>query len=255
MRLEGKVALVTGGGSGIGAATARLFAQEGAAVVITGRRHACLEEVVREITQSGGRACSAPGSITSDHDVRAAARCAVETYGKIDILVNNAGNVLHTGWLHEMSDEAWQETLDVFLHGVFRMCRAVIPHMMQNSGGAIVNISTIASMYAIPGFFAHPYAAAKGAVNILTRTIAIQYAPHKIRCNAVCPAGVDTPILDPLKADPQIWNSFNASHPLGRVGQPEEVAQAVLYLASGEAAWLTGVLLTMDGGLTAKSGV
>jgi len=253
MKLKGKVALITGGGSGIGEATAKLFTKEGASVVITGRRKEKLEHVVRAITQSGNRASASSGSVTNDADIRAAVDLTVRTYGKIDILVNNAGNVLHTGWLHEMSDQAWSESLDVFLTGVFRMCRAIIPHMMKNQSGSIINISTIAAVYAIPGWFAHPYAAAKAGVNILTKTIAIQYAGHKIRCNAICPAGVDTPILDGLKSNPKVWESFNASYPLGRVGRPEEIAQAALYLASDESAWTTGTIITLDGGMTAKT--
>ena len=252
MRLRGKVALITGGGSGIGKSTARLFAKEGAAVVITGRQKERLEEVVSEIIRSGGRAAAAPGSVTNDVDIQTAVELVVRTYGKIDILVNNAGNLIHSGWLHEMSDPAWTETLDVFLNGVFRTCRAVIPYMIKNQGGSIVNVSATASMFAIPGFYAHAYAAAKAGVNILTRTIAIQYASHKIRCNAVCPAGVDTSMLDGLRADPMVWKSFNASYPLGRVGRPEEIAQAILYLASDEAAWTTGTIITLDGGITAK---
>lgn len=252
MRLKEKVALITGGGSGIGKSTAGLFAKEGAAVVITGRRKERLEEVVSAITRSGGHAIAAPGSVTNDTEVRAAVELTVRTYGRIDILVNNAGNLIHSGWLHEMSDQAWTESLDVFLNGVFRTCRAVIPHMIKNQGGSIVNVSATASTFAIPGFYAHAYAASKAGVNILTRTIAIQYASHKIRCNAICPAGVDTSLLDALRADPKVWKSFNASYPLGRVGRPEEIAQAILYLASDEAAWTTGTIVTLDGGITAK---
>jgi len=252
MRLKGKVALITGGGSGIGKSTAGLFAKEGAAVVITGRRKEKLEEVVSTITRSGGHALPAPGSVTNDAEVRAAVELTVRTYGKIDILVNNAGNLIHSGWLHEMSDQAWTESLDVFLNGVFRTCRAVIPYMIKNQGGSIVNVSATASTFAIPGFYAHAYAASKAGVNILTRTIAIQYASYKIRCNAICPAGVDTSLLDALRADPKVWKSFNASYPLGRVRRPEEIAQAILYLASDEAAWTTGTIVTLDGGITAK---
>ena len=252
MRLKGKVALITGGGSGIGKSTAGLFAKEGAAVVITGRRKEKLEEVVSTITRSGGHALPAPGSVTNDAEVRDAVELGVRTYGKIDILVNNAGNLIHSGWLHEMSDQAWTESLDVFLNGVFRTCRAVIPYMIKNQGGSIVNVSATASTFAIPGFYAHAYAASKAGVNILTRTIAIQYASYKIRCNAICPAGVDTSLLDALRADPKVWKSFNASYPLGRVGRPEEIAQAILYLASDEAAWTTGTIVTLDGGITAK---
>lgn len=253
MKLKGKVALITGGGSGIGESTARLMAREGAAVVLTGRREENLKNVAREITRSGGKASAVVGSVTSERDVRAAVEAALATYGRIDVLVNNAGNLIHTGWLHEMSDEEWSQPLDVFLNGVFRTCRAVIPHMLGNPGGSIVNVSTVSAMRAIPGFYAHSYASAKAGVNILTKNIAIQYADRKIRCNAVCPAAVDTAMLDGLRADPKVWESFNASYPIGRVGRPEEIARAIAYLASDEAAWVTGSILTMDGGITAKA--
>lgn len=253
MKLQGKVALITGGGSGIGEATARLMAREGAAVVVTGRQEQKLRNVVDQIVGDGGQAVAAAGSVTSDRDVRAAVEMARARFGKIDVLVNNAGNLVHAGWLHEMSDETWSQTLDVFLNGVFRACRAVIPHMLKNQGGSIVNVSTISAMVAVPGFYAHAYASAKAGVNILTKNIAVQYAGQKIRCNAVCPAAVDTPMLDGLRADPKVWESFNASYPIGRVGTPNEIAVAIAYLASDDAGWVTGTILTMDGGMTAKA--
>ncbi len=253
MRFRGKVAVITGGGSGIGEATARLMAADGAVVILTGRREEKLAAVAREIREAGGKADAVAGSVTSDGDVRAAVELAVNRHGGIHVLVNNAGSFIEAGWLHETSDQGWTQTLDVFLNGTFRTCRAAIPHMQAGGGGAIVNVSSVSALVAVPGFFAHAYACAKAGVNILTRNIAIQYAEFGIRCNAVCPAAVDTTMLDGLRADAKVWEAFNASYPVGRVGRPDEIARAIAYLASEEAAWVTGTVLTLDGGITAKT--
>lgn len=252
MRLDKKVAIVTGGGSGIGEAIARLFAKEGARVVITGRRKEVLEKVVEGISKAGGDAIAIPGSVTAEADVQKAVQSSLKTFGQIDILVNNAGNLFHAAPLHETTDEVWDETIDIFLKGVFRFTRAVIPTMIQQGGGSIVNISTIAALKAIPGYPAHAYSAAKAGVNMLTKTIAIEYAKAKIRCNAVCPAGVDTPGVASMVSDPKNRAGFDAMHPLGRMGLPEEIAEAVLYFASDESRWTTGSILTVDGGVMAQ---
>lgn len=252
MRLNKKVAIVTGGGSGIGEAIARSFAKEGARVVITGRRKEALEKVVEGISKAGGDAIAIPGSVTAEADVQKAVQSSLKTFGQIDILVNNAGNLFHAGPLHETTDEVWDETIDIFLKGVFRFTRAVIPSMIQQGGGSIINISTVAALKALPGFPAHAYAAAKAGVNMLTKTIAIDYAKASIRCNAVCPAGVDTPGVASMISDPKMRAWFDAMHPLGRMGMPQEIAEAVLYFASDESRWTTGSILTVDGGVMAQ---
>jgi NAD(P)-dependent dehydrogenase (short-subunit alcohol dehydrogenase family) len=252
MRLDKKVAIVTGGGSGIGEAIARSFAKEGARVVITGRRKEALEKVVEGISKAGGEAIAIPGSVTAEADVQKAVQSSLKTFGQIDILVNNAGNLFHAAPLHQTTDEVWDDTIDIFLKGVFRFTRAVIPTMIRQGGGSIVNISTILALKALPGFPAHAYAAAKAGVNMLTKTIAIDYAKAKIRCNAVCPAGVDTPGVASMISDPKIRAGFDAMHPLGRMGMPEEIAEAVLYFASDESQWTTGSILTVDGGVMAQ---
>jgi NAD(P)-dependent dehydrogenase (short-subunit alcohol dehydrogenase family) len=251
-RLHEKVAVVTGGGTGIGEAIARRFADEGARVAITGRRKAVLDRVVADIVHAGGRAMALPGSVTNERDVRAAVASAHDAFGRIDVLVNNAGNLFHAGLLHETTDQVWNETIDVFLTSVFRFSRAVIPHMLEQGGGVIVNISTVSALKAMPGFPAHAYAAAKAGVNMLTKTIAIQYAKQGIRCNAICPAGVDTPGVAAVTSDPVSRAGFDAQHPVGRMGRPEEIAAAATYLASDEAVWTTGVILAVDGGVTAQ---
>jgi NAD(P)-dependent dehydrogenase (short-subunit alcohol dehydrogenase family) len=242
-RLEGKVALITGGNAGIGEAIAKLFAQEGAAVVITGRRKEMLERVVGEIKP--GRALAVAGSVTDDAHARSAVDQAVRTFGKLNVLVNNAGIGAFGKTLHETDDATWDEVLAVNLTGVFRVTRAAIPAMLSAGGGSIVNISSIASLVGIPLLPA--YAASKGGLDSLTRCLAIDYAKQGIRCNAVNPGLVDTPISDPARLA-QVLSDY----PLGRPGTPEEVAKLVLYLASDESAWVTGAIFPIDGGMTAR---
>ena len=252
MRLARKVAVVTGGGTGIGEAIASRFALEGARVAITGRRKETLEGVASAIERAGGRALALPGSVTDEGDVRRAVEATLRAFDRIDVLVNNAGNLFRAGWLHETSDRVWNDTIDVFLTGVFRFTRAVIPHMLAQGGGSILNISTVTALKAMPGFPAHAYAAAKAGVNMLTKTVAIQYAQQGIRCNAICPAGVDTPGVTGVTSDPTQRAAWEALHPVGRIAKPEEIAAAAVYFASDESVWTTGSILTVDGGVSAQ---
>ena len=252
MRLKNKTAIVTGGGSGIGEAIALRFAQEGARVAITGRRKEALERVAKAIELAGGHALALPGSVTNEADVRLAVEATLRSFGRIDVLVNNAGNLFYAGPLHETTDQVWNDTIDLFLTSVFRFSRAVIPHLLKQGSGSIVNISTVVALKAMPGFPAHAYAAAKAGVNMLTKTIAIQYAKQGIRCNAICPAGVDTPGVASLTSDAKQRAGFDAMHPVGRMGRPEEIAHAAVYFASEESAWTTGSILSVDGGVTAQ---
>ena len=251
MRLERKIAIVTGGGTGIGEAIAKVFAREGATVAITGRRKDQLERVVGDIERKGGQALALPGSVTSESDVQEAVATTVRSFGRLDILVNNAGNLFHTARLHETTDQIWDETFDVFMKGTFRFIRAAIPQMLQQGGGSILNISTIAGLKAVPGFEAHAYPAAKAGVIMLTKTVAVHYAKENIRCNCICPAGVITPPVADMLKDPQAKAWFESVHPAGRLGQPEEIAEATVYFASDESRWTTGSILSVDGGVTA----
>jgi len=251
MRLENKVAIVTGGGSGIGEAIAKVFTREGAKVAITGRRKNELDRVVRKIEGQGGQSLALPGSVTNESDVRDAVATTVRTFGRLDILVNNAGSLFHAAPLHETPDRIWDETFDVFMKGTFRFIRAGIPQMLQQGGGSILNISTVGGLKAIPGFEAHAYQAAKAGVIMLTRTMALHYAKQNIRCNCICPAGVVTPGAAGVLEDPQTKAWFEGLHPLGRLGQPEEIAEAAIYFASDESRWTTGSILTVDGGVMA----
>ena len=251
MRLDKKIALVTGGGTGIGEAIAKAFAREGAKVAITGRRKEELGRVVKDITQSGGHALALQGSVTNDSDIRSAVEATVRTFGRLDILVNNAGNLFYAGPLHETSDQIWDETFDVFMKGTFRFIRAAIPVMLKQGGGSILNVSTVAGMKAIPFFQAHAYQAAKAGVNMLTKSVAVEYAKQGIRCNCICPAGVLTAPVQEMLKDPKAKALFEGIHPMGRLGQPEEIAQAAIYFASDESHWTTGSILTVDGGVMA----
>src|SRR3989454_892694 len=252
MRLADKVAMVTGGGPAMAAAIATTFAGEGAGVTTTGRRKEILDEIADSITAAGGRALAVPGSVTEEADVQRAVQATLATFGRVDVLVNNAGSLLHAGPLHETADEIWDDVLDVFLKSVFRFSRAVIPHMQRQGGGSIVNIGSALGLKASLAFPVHPYAVAKAGVAMLTKTIAVHYAKDGIRCNCVAPAVTETPLLESRLTDPAVRKAMEARVPLGRLGRPDDIAQAVLHLASDEAAWTTGTILTVDGGIMAQ---
>lgn len=251
MRLKNKVALVTGGGSGIGKGIARLFAAEGAKVAIMGRRGNILAEAINEIGHGDGSMLAISGSITVEDDVQRTVLSTLEAFGRIDILVNNAGDQYHTGSLHETTDEAWDESLDVFLTGPFRLMRAVIPHMLAQGSGSIVNIASLAALKARAWSPVHAYGAAKAGLVMLTKSVAIEYAKQHIRCNCICPARVDTPSVAADMSLPGRRSAMDAHHPAGRIGQPEDIAYAALYFASDESGWTTGTVLPVDGGVMA----
>jgi NAD(P)-dependent dehydrogenase (short-subunit alcohol dehydrogenase family) len=251
-RLEGKVAIVTGGNAGIGEAVAKRFAAEGAAVVITGRRQSELDRVMSGIRHNKGKGLAVAGSVTDELHVRDVMQRTLDSFGRIDILVNNAGIGDFGKRIHETDDATWATLLDVNLTGVFRMTRAVVPQMLKQGRGAIVNISSVASLVGIPG--APAYAATKGGVDALTRALAIDYAKDGIRCNIVNPGLIDTPMAAPLMANPDMLQPILNHYALRRPGTPEEVANMVLYLASDEAGWVTGGTFTIDGGMTVSKG-
>jgi len=247
-RLSGKVAVVTGGNAGIGEAIARSFAREGALVVITGRRQGELDRVVRDIVREQGKAFAVAGSVTDESHVQETVRRAVLQFGRLDILVNNAGVGDFGKRLHEIDDTTWMRVLDVNLTGVFRMTRAALPQMLEQGMGAIINISSVASLIGIPALPA--YAASKGALDALTRALAIDYAKEGIRCNVVNPGLINTPMAASLMSNPEQLDPILSHYPIRRAGKPEEVANMVLYLASDEAAWVTGGTFPIDGGMT-----
>ncbi len=248
MRLQDRVAIVTGGGSGIGEAIARAFAAEGASVIVADRNVARAAIVVEAIESAGGRALAVPVEVTDAQSVGQMAQQALQGYGTVDILVNNAA-ISQGDDILTFDEESWDHNLAVVLKGVFLCSKAVLPAMIEQRRGAIVNI---ASVNGLTGLGEEAYSAAKAGVINLTQNMVIKYGQHNVRANVICPGTIQTPIWAArLQEDPQIFDKLARWYPLGRVGQPEDVAKAALFLASDDAAWVTGTTLTVDGGLMA----
>lgn len=246
MKFSGKVVIITGGSRGIGKATANLFAKEGASVVITAKNNARLQSAVKELGVVGF-----VGDIRRSNDVENVVKKTLDEFGKIDILVNNAGIFPDVKPLHETSEEEWNEIIDTNLTGQFRFTKAVIPHMMKN-GGCIVNVSSDAGLKSFENFEADSYSATKAALIHLTKTWAIEYAKYKIRVNCICPGIVETDMTEPYLRTEADRAMAIAEHPIGRIGNPEDVAKAILYFASEDSSWITGAILPVDGGITTK---
>lgn len=247
MKLSGKVAIVTGSSRGIGKSVAQIFVQEGAEVTITGRDKERLEKTANEIDN----VYPVVGDIRNENDVQNVVKQTMEKFGRIDILVNNAGIFPEIKPLHKISDEEWNEVIDVNLTGQFRFTRAVIPFMEKN-GGSIINVSSDAGLKAFENFEADAYTASKGALVLLTKAWAIEYAKSKIRVNCVCPGVVYTDMTKPYLSSESDRQIAATEHPVGRIGTVEDVAKAILYFASNDSAWTTGAILAIDGGAAAK---
>jgi len=246
MKFSGKVVIITGGSRGIGKATASLFAKEGASVVITAKNNARLQSAAKELGVVGF-----VGDIRRSNDVENVVKKTLDEFGKIDILVNNAGIFPDVKPLHETSEEEWNEIIDTNLTGQFRFTKAVIPHMMKN-GGCIVNVSSDAGLKSFENFEADSYSATKAALIHLTKTWAIEYAKYKIRVNCICPGIVETDMTEPYLRTEADRAMAIAEHPIGRIGNPEDVAKAILYFASEDSSWITGAILPVDGGVATK---
>lgn len=250
MRLAGKTALVTGAGSGIGQAIAERFAAEGARVTVAGRTRESVAQTVAHITGRGGAAMPAGADVTDAAAVQAMVADTLSAMGSIDILVNNAGKAIGDGIL-ETDVDTWDLDLAVVLRSVFVCTKAVLPGMIAQRQGAIVNISSVNGM---TGLGEEGYSAAKAGMINFTQNVAIRYGPSRIRANCICPSTIRTPIWDDvLERDPNVFERLAAWYPLGRVGEPDDVANAALFLASDEASWITGATLAVDGGLLAGS--
>jgi cyclopentanol dehydrogenase len=250
MRLAGKVALITGGARGMGAAEARLFAREGARVVIGDVLDAEAHAVEADIRAKGGEAVFVHLDVTSEADWQRAVGSTVERFGKLDVLVNNAG-LGAASRLEDTPVEAWDRVMDVNAKGVFLGTKAVIPAMRRAGGGSIINISSQLGLVGMEDS-SPQYQASKGAVRLLTKLTALQYARERIRANSVHPGPIVTAMTERRRADPATYQRMISRIPLGRYGEADEVAYGVLYLASDEAAFVTGSELVIDGGWTAQ---
>jgi NAD(P)-dependent dehydrogenase (short-subunit alcohol dehydrogenase family) len=252
MRLAGKAAVVTGGGTGIGAATALAFAREGAAVVVAGRRPGPLQEVVGQIEAMGGAAYAVTADVGRSADVTALVAAALEATGGIDVLVNNAGQELVASVV-DTTEDWWDRVLDTNLKSIYLIARELLPHMFERGNGSVINVASQLGLVGARNFAA--YTASKGGVINLSRSMALDCAGKGVRVNALCPGAIDTPLLRRQFEDregPQgTIDHLAGLHPLGRLGRPAEVAPAAVFLASDESSFVTGSALVVDGGYVA----
>jgi NAD(P)-dependent dehydrogenase (short-subunit alcohol dehydrogenase family) len=249
MRLKGKVALVTGGGTGIGKAIALEFVKEGAKVAITGRRLNKLQEAVDVMRKSGGEAIAITGDVSKPAEVDRMVKTTVDTFKRLDILVNCAG-VLYSANLAQHTQKIWDETIDINLKGSFLCIQRAVPEMLKQGKGKIISISSIAGQIGFPNSAA--YCASKGGIMGMTKALAMELAPLKINVNDIAPGDTETPLNEHLLRDPEYLRGRVENTPYGRVGKVSDIAPAAVYLASDESDFVNGITLTVDGGLIIK---
>ncbi|MEM0365323.1 MAG: SDR family oxidoreductase [Candidatus Nitrosocaldus sp.] len=246
MILKDKIALITGASRGIGEATARIFAKNGAKVAMLARDFERLRSVASSID---GDTLPIKADVTDEKDVQAAVNTVLKKYDRIDVLVNNVGYINDPTSFHMMHDEDWNMLINLNFISTLRMTRAVLPIMIDQKNGCIINISSVAGIkaYRIP---LSVYNAVKAGIIMFTKSIALEYAKYNIRCNCVCPGTVRSKFLEPYLEDAEAREELSKLQPLGSIGEPEDVANAILYLASDNARWVTGTMLIIDGGLS-----
>lgn len=251
-RLAGKVTLITGSGGGQGRAAAVLFAREGARVVVSDVNVAGGEETVRLVEKAGGQAIFHAADVSKAADVEALVARATRAYGALHVLYNNAAIWGHgDDFVTELGEETWDRIVSVNLKGVYLGCKYGIPALIAAGGGSVINTASAAGLIGSRNR-SHAYSATKGGVIALTRAMAVAYARRGVRVNAICPGGVDTPMIAALIDTEDRRQRFAQAHPLGRLGTPEDVAYCALYLASDESSWVTGTAFPVDGGFTAQ---
>ncbi len=249
---ENKIALITGGGTGIGKVTTRALLNQGANIVINGRRENTLQATAQELDPSGKRVAWVAGDAGLKSTAQKIAATAQERFGGVDILINNAGIFKPTPFL-EHTEADVDAYVGVSIKGPFFIAQAVIPQMIKRGGGSIVNVGSMWALIALNATPSSAYSASKAALHALTRNLAIEFCANKIRVNAVAPAVVETPVYDTFLTAEQraeILPTFNEFHPLGRNGQPNDIVESILFLAGSRADWITGVVLPVDGGVT-----
>jgi NAD(P)-dependent dehydrogenase (short-subunit alcohol dehydrogenase family) len=251
-RLSGKVALITGGGTGIGRAIALAFAREGASVAVAGRRLGKLQEVAAEVQKQGGAGLAVECDVSVATEVDRAVKSTTTHFGRLNVLVNNAG-ILHVSTIEGISEEEWDRMMAVNVKGPFLMSRAVLQEFRKCGGGAIVNIGSVLGLFAVKDRAA--YCASKGGVTMLTKAMAVDHAHENIRVNCICPSIVETDMVKEVFNESEKGQAARkarlATIPLGRLGRPEDVAEMAVFLASEESSWLTGATIPLDGGVTA----
>ena len=253
-KLDGRVAIVTAGGAGIGAATVRRFAREGAAVVIADLSGTRAKAVTEEVKAAGGRATFIKMDASDPEAIQATVKLAIDSYGRLDVLFNNAG-MAEVALVHDTTLESWNRVMAVTLTSTFLGIKYAVPIMRKQGGGAIVNTASISGTRGDYGMAS--YNAAKAGVINLTRAAALENAKHKIRVNCVCPGGINTRVAEVLGGDraEEFRRTMGAIHPVGRMGEPEEIANMATFLASDEASFITGASFVVDGGVTAHTGM
>ncbi len=252
MRLANKVAIITGSAGGMGRVAAELFAQEGASVVVTDLNAQAGEEAVQSIRQAGGTAIFIQANVAKEAEVKTLVQGAIDAFGRVDILYNNAGIMpTEDTSVIETSEETWDKVLDVNIKSAFLCSKYVIPHMIEQKHGSIINVASFVAFMGctVPQ---DAYTASKGAMLSLTKSLAVQYGQHNIRCNAICPGPIETPLLRTLWTSEEARDLRLKRIPLGRFGEAKDVVYMALYLASDESSWTTGAWLTIDGGITSN---
>lgn len=251
-RLKGKVAIVTGAGSGIGRGIALVFGREGAKMALLGRRKEPLDEVVKELKQLGAEAWAVPCDVSRSEETRRAVEETERVFGWLNVLVNNAG-IVNVSTIESISEEDWDRVIDTNLKGPFLMARAALPAFRRAGGGAIVNVGSVLGLVAMKDRAA--YCASKGGLTLLTKAMAMDHAHENIRVNCICPAIVETPLVKGLFTEDEAGKKAREARvgllPLGRFGQPNDVAELAAFLAADESSWMTGTAIPVDGGLTA----
>jgi meso-butanediol dehydrogenase/(S,S)-butanediol dehydrogenase/diacetyl reductase len=247
--LSGKVAVITGGASGMGAATARVMVRDGCKVVLGDLNTDALAAICDELgaDKAVGRTCD----VADEGEVTALVDTAVKQFGRLDILFNNAG-IGGLGSVTDTTSELWRKVIDIDLNAVFYGSRAAVPHMRAGGGGAIINTASVSGMFGDYGMSS--YCAAKGGVINLSRNMALDFARDGIRVNCICPGAIDTPLFAGMKAAPSLFDAFVSAVPMKRLGDPNEIAEVVAFLASSAASYITGAVIPIDGGLTSKTG-
>jgi len=251
MSLKGRVAIVSGAGTGVGKATTKRLFSEGAKVVLIGRDRSRLTKVISDLNGKKNL-LAVKADITKEADVINVIEETVSAFDTVDILVNNAGILNDPTPFHKMTDEQWMSLINTNLIGTFRTTKAVLPIMMEKRRGSIVNISSLQGIRSILNVPFSVYGVTKAGVIMFTRTIAVEYGEYGIRCNCVAPSTIRSPMIEPYLQDKQAKKTLESSFPLRRIGDPEDISGAVSYLCSDDAKWITGTVLTVDGGMSAK---